>query len=543
MPETHASETAARAAIARILAGIEVKITDDISVYREIIEPLNMALRDDGIIAAREAYLMIRPTASWLQSIDDIEDVYPDIYDPDMIDQDDLRELYQFEDSDFGQAEALIWLYRNRLRFVTGLGWILWNGLRWVFDEWDASKQYGMVGARIRVKSALYMVEQAQGDDNRDKALARLRAALARRNLAPIERALKAAATMRDFVTDAGELDQDSYQLGVRNGVIDLRTGELVAPDPLHLITKRANITFHPDAPCPRWLKFLDEVFQGDSEVVEYVQRCIGYCLTGDTREQCLWVAHGIGANGKSVFIEVVRALLGEYGSAIEFKTLMHGGASDKGDDLAPLRGVRFIAASESEQGKRLNEALVKQMTGGDPLRVRHLYGRFFTFTPTFKIWMVTNHKPVIVGTDRGIWRRIRMLPFNARFEGSKADKDLSKKLLAELPGILAWAVRGSLAWQRNGLSMPFAVQSATEDYRAEMDVLGSFLADHTASEPQLHIGVGDLYQLYKTFAEDSGLHPMAKHTLSRALEERGFTQGRNEKERFWKGLGLRSQK
>lgn len=541
MQQTDASQQAARAAIARILAGIEVSITDDISEYREIIEPMNEAVRSGGAYAAREIFLFVRSTLPWLQNIDDVEDVYPDTYNPDLIDQDDLAALYAFEDSDFGQAEALIYLYKNRLRYVWGMGWILWNGLRWVLDEWGASSQYGMMAARIRLKAALHMVELAQGDDARDKALARVRMALSRRNVAPIKRALEAAATMPFFVTDAGELDRDHFHLGVKNGVIDLKTGKLIAPDPAHLITKRTNIAYHPDAPCPRWQQFLSEIFQGDDDLVEYIKRCIGYCLTGDTREQALWVAHGIGANGKSVFIEIVRALLGEYASAIEFKTLMHGGASDKGDDLAPLRGVRFVAASESEQGKRLNEALVKQMTGGDPLRVRHLYGRFFTFVPTFKIWLVTNHKPVIVGTDRGIWRRIRMIPFLARFEGATADKELSKKLLAELPGILAWAVQGALSWQRHGLQTPFAVAEATDAYKQEMDVLGSFLADRTATGADLRIGVGKLYEAYKAFAEDSGLSPMSKFALSRALEERGFKQSKSGSERYWKELGFRS--
>ena len=542
MTSSDASQQAAKLAVARILAGIEVTITDDISEFREVLEPLNMAVRSGGAFEARQVYLFIRSTAAWLQTIDDPEDIYPDIYDPELIDQDDLMQLYNYEDSDFGQAEALIYLYKNRLRFVWGMGWMLWNGLRWVVDEWGAAKQYGMMGARIRLKAALYMVEQIQGDDAaRDKALMRVRAALSRRNLAPVDRALKAAETMPYFVTEAGDLDLNHFMIGVKNGVIDLQTGQLVPPNPDHLITKRTNIPYYPDAPCPRWEQFLSEIFQGDEDLVEYVRRCIGYCLTGDTREQYLWVAHGIGANGKSVFIEIVRALLGEYGSAIEFKTLMHGGASDKGDDLAPLRGVRFVAASESEQGKRLNEALVKQMTGGDPLRVRHLYGKFFTFVPTFKIWLVTNHKPVIVGTDRGIWRRLRMIPFNARFEGGNADKELPVKLRSELPGILAWAVRGALAWQRDGLNVPFSVAEATEGYRQEMDVLGTFLAERTAVFPEGRATIAQIYDAYKTFIEDSGMQPMSKFALSRALEERGFKQAKSGSERYWKELGLRS--
>ena len=180
------------------------------------------------------------------------------------------------------------------------------------------------------------------------------------------------------------------------------------------------------------------EVFQNDIDLIEYIQRCVGYSLTGDTSEQCFFMLHGHGANGKSVFTEILRALLGEYGSAVEFKTFMAGEGSASGNDLAPLRGARLVVASESEQGKRLNEAVIKQITGGDPLRVRFLFKEFFVFTPQFKVWLVTNHKPVIMGTDRGIWRRVRLIPFHAKFEGNSADKELTKKHMAELPGILA---------------------------------------------------------------------------------------------------------
>lgn len=532
------SRALARAAASRTIAGIQVKITDDIGEYREVIAALEDARQQGGAYAAQKVYLTLRNSVTWLRDLDAPEDVYPHIYDPDQIDETDLKALYAYEDSDFGQAEAIIYLYKDRLRYVIGLEWLLWNGMRWIWDDRSAAVQYGMVAARIRLKAANYALEQAQGKEQQEQALYRVRQASSRRNVSPVKRALEAAATMQYFVTDAQELDRDTFQLGVKNGVVDLRTGELIPPHPDHLITKRTDIAYYPDAPAPRWEQFLREIFQGDETLIEYIQRCTGYALTGDTREQCFFVLHGVGANGKSVFTDVLRALLGEYGSAIEFKSLMAGEGSKVGDDLAPLRGVRFIVASESEQGKRLNEALIKQITGGDPVRVRHLFGRYFTFVPAFKIWLVTNHKPIITGTDRGIWRRVRMIPFNARFEGAAADRTLSKKLLAELPGILAWAVRGCIRWQEHGLAMPETVAAATEDYRTEMDTLGTFLSEMTVDGMQYKTTAKNLYSAYKEFMSDNGMNPMSQFALSRAMTERGYERAKSG-EWWWKGLAL----
>lgn len=533
------SQQKARELARRVIAGIPVHITDDISEYREVISALEDARNSGGAYAAQRVYLTLRNSVSWLREIDDPENIYPHNYDPETIDQDDLMRLHAYDDSDFGQAEAIIDLYKDRLRFVVGLEWLLWNGMRWIFDDRNAAMQYGMVAARIRLKAANYALEQAQGKDQQEKALYRVRQASARRNVAPVRRALEAASTMQYFVTDAQELDADNFKLGVKNGVIDLKTGELIPPKPDQLITKRANVTYYPDAPAPRWERFLKEIFLGDEALIEYIQRCVGYSLTGDTREQCFFVLHGIGANGKGTFGEIIKAIVGEYASSIEFKTLMAGEGSKVGDDLAPLRGMRLIVASESEQGKRLNEALVKQVTGGDPVRVRHLFGRYFIFYPAFKIWLMTNHKPIIVGTDRGIWRRVRMIPFNARFEGAAADKTLPSQLQAELSGILAWAVRGCIAWQTKGLSMPEAVKKATEDYQTEMDTLGLFISEMTVDGDTYKCTVKGLYAAYKQHMAENGLYTMSQPAFGRAMVERGKEKVKSNGEWWWKGIGL----
>lgn len=536
---------AAQAAVARILAGIQVVITDDISQYSEIIQPLNDALARGGAYAAHKAYLALRNTQHiWLRDIEASEDLYPEVYDPEIFTEDDLAKIHEFEDSDFGQAEAMIYMYRNRLRYVVGLEWIIWTGLRWELDGQSAAVQFGMVNARVRLKAANWALEQVESGakEQQDRAIARIRSAASRRNISSVKRALEAAATMPYFVTHAKELDRDDYKLGVKNGVVDLRTGELIPPRPDDLISKRSPVAYYPDAPAPRWEQFLREVFQGNEALIEYVQRCVGYSLTGDNSEQCFWVAFGHGANGKGTFANVLKSLLGEYGSAVEFKTFLHGGGSQVGDDIAPLRGVRLVVASESEQGRRLNEAMIKQVTGGDEVRVRFLHGRYFTFTPQFKIWLQTNHKPIIIGTDKGIWRRVRMLPFMAHFDEKSKDMQLGAKLEAELSGILAWAVRGAIEWQLRGLDMPEEVAAATKAYQDEMDTLGSWLADRTVVGEQYRSSLGQVYDDYKSYMQDSGLYVMPKPSFGRAMEERGYEKHRSNGVWWWRNFGLIGQ-
>lgn len=544
MAQSDASHAAAREAVERILAGIKIVITDDISQYRETLEPLIEGLEIGGAPLARERYLLLKSLIPWLKDEDEALASYPDYDYVDVITEDDLRNIYSFDDNDFGEVDALIYLYRDRLRYVVGEEWFIWTGARWKYDGRRAIVQYGRLGAKIRLKAAFLGLEDAgPSDAARDKALARIRYSSSRINLAPIERALKSAASDPRIVLEAGDLDRDKFKLGVTNGVLDLRTGALIPPDPNEYMTKQTNIAYFPEASCPRWLQFLQEVFQNDEDLIEYIQRFVGYCLTGDIREQYIWFGYGMGSNGKGVFVEILLALLGDYSSPIDFRTLMQGGETEKGEDIAPLRGKRFIAASESEKGKRLNEALVKKMTGGDSMRVRHLYGDMFDFIPEWKIFAITNHKPVITGTDRGIWRRMVLIPFTASFEG-KPDLELRHKLKAELPGILAWAVEGCRKWLEGGLTLPWAIAEATTIYREEMDVLGGFLKERTVIDKSLHVGAALLYSTYQAWAEANGMdRPMTARAFKQALEERGYKQYRDEHGNQWRDLGLSSGK
>jgi putative DNA primase/helicase len=339
------------------------------------------------------------------------------------------------------------------------------------------------------------------------------------------------------------QLDADPWLFNVVNGTIDLRTGILRPARREDLITKLAPVIYDPDARCPTWERFLQQIMAGNTALITFLQRAIGYGLTGVTSEQVLLLLYGTGANGKSTFLEVLRALFGDYARQAEFATFLARTSDAVRNDLARLAGARFVTAVEAASGRRLDEALIKQLTGGDPITARFLYQEFFEFTPQFKLFLATNHKPVIRGTEHAIWRRIRLIPFEVTIPQAQQDRTLPDKLRAELPGILAWAVQGCLAWQRDGLPMPTEVHQATETYREEMDTFGLFLADYCIvdpTDPTRRATTGELFDAYLTWCRQNGEHfQLTKTHFGMRLGERGLTPIRLGKERGWAGIAL----
>ncbi|HYU47276.1 MAG TPA: phage/plasmid primase, P4 family, partial [Terriglobales bacterium] len=266
---------------------------------------------------------------------------------------------------------------------------------------------------------------------------------------------------------------------------LNLKTGTLQPHCREDLLTKCLPIAYDPNAECPTWLDFLKTIMANNAALITFLQRAIGYSLTGDTSEQCLFIAHGSGSNGKSTFLEVLQALLGDYAESTPSASLL---AKDRHDgipnDIARLRGARLVTAVEIGEGKRLNEELVKRLTGQDTMTARFLFAEFFDFHAEFKLWIACNHLPTIRGTDHAIWRRIRLIPFTVTIPDEQQDKKLPGKLQAELPGILRWAIQGCLAWQEQELSTPSEVIAATKDYRALMDVIGGVLSTSNRKPP-----------------------------------------------------------
>ena len=347
------------------------------------------------------------------------------------------------------------------------------------------------------------------------------------------------------LATDPEEFDDEPWLFCAQNGTIDLRTGILGPFDRDHLITKQGGVPYDHTAKCPRWLEFLDRVMMGDQEVVAFLKRTVGYTLTADSSEQCFFILHGEGANGKSTFIEVIRGLLGDYGRPTEFKTLIDGRVDGVRNDLAALCGLRLVTSVESNPGRRFDEALIKQLTGGDKITARLLYQEFFDFHPTFKLMLAVNHKPEIRGVDEGIWRRVRLIPFDVTIPSQERIKNLAGKLLAEEgAGILRWAVEGCSEWLRDGLGLPEQVRLATESYREESDALKPFLEACCVidrANTDLKVSAAALYQRYNDWCLDSGEEPWKKTTFGRAMGQRGFT-ARNERfedqtQRIYRGV------
>jgi len=335
------------------------------------------------------------------------------------------------------------------------------------------------------------------------------------------------------------DFDTDQWAINCRNGTVDLRTGQLRPHERGELHMMRVPVAYDPNATYPTWEAFLARILP-DPSVRRFMQRAIGYSLTGSTQEQKLFVAYGTGSNGKTTLFEAFATLLADYGQQARIETFTaktHDGGIP--NDLAAMVGARFISASESNEYVRLNTGLVKQLTGGDRIRARFLHREFFDFIPVAKFWLVTNHAPVIRDTSHGMWRRVVLIPFTEQIPDNEQDKELPVKLRAELPGILAWAVRGCLDWQREGLNPPQTVQEATQQYRAEMDTFAAFITDRCAEGRNGFVTSAMLYKAYRAWCEDTGERPDTQTAVGKRLRERGYREGKQGGKRGWFGLTL----
>jgi putative DNA primase/helicase len=321
------------------------------------------------------------------------------------------------------------------------------------------------------------------------------------------------------------QLDGDPWVLNLYNGTLDLKSGELREHRREDLITKIAPVEYDPKAEAPTWEKTLQRVLPSEA-LRKFFKRLAGYCLTGDTSELTLCLLYGTGANGKSTVVNALLDVLGDFGkqAAPDLLLAKHGSHPT---ELADLLGARLVASVEVDEGRRLAEGLVKQLTGGDKVKARRMREDFWEFSPTHKLFMSVNHKPLVRGTDWAIWRRIRMIPFTETIPPEEQDKQLPKKLRAELPGILRWAVEGCLMWQREGLGEPDEVKAATEAYRAQMDLLASWIEERCIVHSDAWVPFKDLYTDYSEWCVESGEKPETKRSFGNRLKERGFEPDR----------------
>jgi putative DNA primase/helicase len=445
------------------------------------------------------------------------------------------EETGEIHNTDMGNAARLVHWHGDKLLYChPWRRWLVWDGQRWKPDD-----TAGVV--RMAKDTVRRIYAEASKIHEKRKRVARAEHAKRSEANTRIKAMIELAQSEPGIPVLPDQLDSDPWLLTVANGTLDLRTGELLGHDPDRFHTKLVEVPYDRGADCPLWMEFLNEIMGGDETMIRFLQRAVGYSLTGDTSERCLFILHGCGANGKTTFLEVVRALLGDYALRIQTETLLTGkrSASAASPDIAGLKGARFASASESEEGRRLAEAFIKDVTGGDTITARFLYSRAFNFKPECKVWLATNHKPEIRGTDKAIWDRPKLIPFKVTIPEAKQDKHLTEKLTRELPGVLAWAVEGCIAWQRDGLGIPEKVKAAVATYKNEMDILGEFIEDCCIEGADKEALAGDLYAAYKDWGGD-----LSQRKFGRALRERGYEKGRHHitGRILWRGIGLTSE-
>lgn len=419
---------------------------------------------------------------------------------------------------------------------------------RWLWDELRHVTQKAIQITQDLIQDAGIELVQAGRIHDRElraasvrKAEAKLKHAMASQNKGKLDAMVMLAGTYPKMTVDVEKLDGDDALLGVANGVVELDSGTFRDGRPDDLITKCAAPDWKgaaEEVDCPRWRQFLREIIP-DPDTRHWLQMFAGYCLSGRTDEQIFLVLHGHGANGKSVFVEIIKMLLGTYATTARFDTFCdQKQASGIRNDLAALDKVRLVVANEGADGARLDEGVIKSITGGDEIRARFLYGEEFSFRPRFKLVLVSNHKPVIKGTDYGIWRRIVLVPFSVTIPLEKRDRRLQESLVGELPGILAWAIDGYRGWQENGLSkLPPEIVRANEEYRKDSDVLGQWLEECTESDPQTFTTGEDARRSYKAWAQMYGFGELNDTNFANKLKEKGFANVKKGGRRGWMGL------
>lgn len=435
--------------------------------------------------------------------------------------------------TDLGNAERMAAMFKDEIRYCHAWhSWLILNNDRWVIDKSNQINQKAK-----QVVRSIYHEASAGIDSSDRKQLAR------HAEQSEADYRLKAminlCASERGIAIAPDELDRNIWLLTCLNGTLDLMTGELLPHDPKHLITKLVPVIFDPHATCHIWDSFLNRIMAGNENLIQFLQRAIGYSLTGDTGEQCFFILHGSGANGKSTFLSAISSIMADYSMQTPTETLLVKKLGGISNDVARLKGARFVTASEAEADQRLAEGLIKQMTGQDIITARFLYQELFDFTPTHKIFLATNHKPDVRGNDPAIWRRIKLVPFEVAIPEPERDRKLLAKLDKEKQGILAWAVRGCIDWVAQGLGEPEEVKAATNEYKCEMDFMASFFSDCCCLEDRAKATAKELYEAYTAWCSETGEEPLKQRGFGVKLKDKGFKHFRTSDKRWWRGIKL----
>lgn len=447
----------------------------------------------------------------------------------------DLTEkLSSLGETDTDNAQRLAARYADKIIYTNGRGWLVYKQGRWLPGAQTECIELAKDTARLIADEAQYL----QSDEAKAGRARFAKASLSKGALDRMVELTKGLVTVED-----GHLDADPWLLNTANGTIDLRTGYIERHDPSDLLTQIAPVVADRKDKCPLFKAFLKRITGNDKKLMRYIQKCIGYSLTGDTREQVFFFCHGSsGKNGKSTLVNLIRDMLGDYGRHTPTETLLVK-QYDNGipNDQARLAGVRMVTAIEANYNRQLDEAKLKAMTGGENIAARFMRQDYFEFKPVFKLWLVANDRPRIRGTDTAMWRRVRVIPFDVEIPDAEIDKDLSAKLQVELPGILAWAVRGCLAWQKDGLVSPPAVERAGGDWAAAADHLKRFVSDTLIEDAGHTVAASSMYHQYEEWCGRNGEKPLGIKPFTQALKtNHNFTHKRAKSGSVWADVKYR---
>lgn len=454
--------------------------------------------------------------------------------------------------TDFGNARRLVHHYGDKIRFCVDQGvWYVWNKRRWQAEHRNNPKV-----VKLAKKTVKKIYGECAAIEDIAERTARAKWAHKSEEKKRITDMIFLAQSEEEVEIETAQLDADPYLLNCKNGVVDLKTGELRPHNPADYLTKMVPIEYDSKALCPLWeravLKYMG-FEEGNKEkeksalrMYEFLQRAVGYSLTADSSEQCFFFLYGDGKNGKSTFVNTISRLFGDYFQHVRIESLLAKSNDAIPNDIATLPGARLVVCSEIPEGRRMNETLVKDLTGGDAITARFLHQEFFTFHPVFKLWIFGNDKPIVSPSD-AMFRRVKMIPFNVQIPEAERDPHFEEKLAAELPGILAWAVTGCALWlQEQGLKPPQEIVDATNTYRDEMDVLADFIEECCFMLPSAKVTMKDLYEEFQRWSNAIGKTPLSKPNFNKRLEKRlgdklskGITHGNKT---TWLGLGLLSE-
>ena len=476
-----------------------------------------------------------------LEGITDLggcQDVIDEFADPEDIDDtpDDKNaprpgDLGGSATTDEANAKRFVAQHGTKLRYVKKWGtWLVWDGMRWAEEEVDLTRAMARETAR-----RIYSEAMTATSDKEAEALAKW--ARASSSADRMEKMVRVASWDPAVMTRPKEFDREPWELNTPGGILDLKTGIVRAHAPSAMHTKLTATAVQEGNPI-RWLRFLDEIFDGDRELMDWVQRLLGYSLMGTVREHVLAICWGSGANGKSTLLEVVQGVLGEYAAPADPTLLLAKRSDAHPAGIADLRGLRLVTCQETDEGRSLDEATVKNLTGGTERKARFMRGNFFSYTPSDTIWLATNHRPMIRNNDNGIWRRVKLIPFTVEIPVDRQNPELKAELLAtEGPQILAWLVTGCLRYQAEGLGTAKAVETATERYRAEMDTIGEFIKDRCTVDGSAKVSASELFSEFTAWAQDNKVRLMDSRRFSHEMADRGFDEVRRRDGKVFLGI------